>query len=154
MSRKPRRAQRSIVARGRVGLEARDERTVLLHARRVIRRHEVVEAARAKPLALRHRIHVAHRLGNVALGILLVAEIGRRDRQPRVREAEARILLDRLLETLSRLLETAVRERIHRRRVVAHDFQRCRTQRVEGETLIGVRLVVAEHLAHLGRRAR
>ncbi len=149
-----RRAQREVVAGRRVGRVPRDQILELLDAVLVVSRDHVEEPARSVSLALGHPVQVRYRLLDVLLGILLPVEIARRDRQPRVAEAELRIEGDGFCKALQRQLELAARQGLGRRRVLPHDLDRCCRQRLHREAPVGVGRVIAERLAHVRRKAR
>src|SRR5207249_376490 len=82
-------------------------------------------------------VDMADRFLDVALGVLLLAEIPRHHRHAGITEAEVRIELHRLPEALPRLVEPVVRHRFHGVGVLPYDVERRGRKRFHGEALGG-----------------
>ena len=145
-------AECEIVARRGVGGIPGDQDAVFLDAGLVVAREVVEQPARAEPFPFRHAIEVPHRLLDVIFGILRLVDISGRNREPRIRQPEIRIPRDGVREALPRVLELALRQRLHCRGVLAHDFERGCRKRFHREALRRPGGVVAEGFAHSRRQ--
>ena len=141
-----RQAERQLVAPDYVGGVSRDQLAVFLDALLVVAGEPRVHPARVVALALGHPVDVAESFLDVCLRFLQLPEVPRHTGEALITDAETRIELDRLQQTVPRFLEPVVRRRLECRREMAYDIERGRREAGHREHLRRLRFVVAEAL--------